>query len=459
MSRYLPILLALFLVTALATSCSTTSKTSSETSAAKAAPAFVDSEQIPVMGSYFLGPEDAPITIVTFSSMQCPYCGRLAKTLEALLEHNPDVKVVFKHFPLPSQEQAGTASLAMLAAGEQGHFWEMHDAIFANLEYLRQDPAGLFGAIAREYGLDAKRLAADIEREDFVKIIVADLELGRDLGVRGTPASFVNGVFVPGAQPPAVFQQILNQQRELIKYLENEEGIPRPELYRTATAANIEAGLHLPEPPPKAEREADVPVVLIPVADDDPAKGNLDAPLVTIVEFSSYPCPFCARSQETLKALENLYPGELRFVFKQYPLSFQQNADLAALAARAAYEQGKFWEVHAWMFANQKNIHMIGAHLEELGIDQEKFQESLNDSAIAERVGADIQLGQQHGVRGTPAFFINGIRLVGAQPIETFQAVIDSQLDVARRLRDDEGLKGEALYQALVQYNLEQFAN
>ncbi|MFU8803155.1 MAG: DsbA family protein [Bradymonadaceae bacterium] len=449
----LRILLLIFLLVGVG--CSSASKVTADDPSLTKPAAYEDSDLIPLEGSHFLGREDAPITIVTFTSMQCPYCGRLSQTLHELVDENPDVKVVFKHFPLGFQEQAGPASRAILAAGEQGKFWEMHDGIFHNLPMLSGQPQLLFLGLATELDLDVERFRADFERPEYAEVIARDMELGRELGVQGTPASFMNGELFGGAQPREVFEAGLERQRGVLAVLKA-DGVDSKSLYREATAVNMAAGKHeAPAPEAAPSRAAAAPAAFIPVNDDDPMHGNLDDPLITIVEFASYPCPFCAKGQKTLAEIEKNYEGQVRFVFKQFPLSFQEHAELASLAALAAKEQGKFWEVHRWLFENQRAIHTIGAHLDELELDKEAFEAALNDEAIIAHMRRDIKLGEENGVRGTPAFFINGVRLVGAHPYPLFAEIIDEQLEIAERIRDEEGLEGEALYEAVSTHNLE----
>lgn len=165
--------------------------------------------------------------------------------------------------------------------------------------------------------------------------------------------------------------------------------------------------------------------------DDDPAFGPEDAP-VTIVEFSDFECPFCARFRsETFDALAEQYDGQIRFVYRDFPLSsIHPDAQKAAEAAECADDQGMFWEMHDVIFANQSNMGVaaLSGFAEDLELDMSDFDECLNNGKYADEVLADLQEGQTYGVTGTPTFFINGVRLVGAQPLSAFQAIIDQEL-------------------------------
>ena len=165
-------------------------------------------------------------------------------------------------------------------------------------------------------------------------------------------------------------------------------------------------------------------------ADDDAARGPKDAP-ITIVEFSDYQCPYCARGEESVTAVLEKYGDKVRVVYRDYPLSFHQNAEISAIGSECAEEQGKFWEMHGAMFANQQKL--AAADLIEtaagLGLDKEEFKACLESGKYREEVQNDFQEGASYGVTGTPAFFINGVMLSGAQPPEAFYKIIDRELE------------------------------
>jgi protein-disulfide isomerase len=167
----------------------------------------------------------------------------------------------------------------------------------------------------------------------------------------------------------------------------------------------------------------------VPVRPDDPSRGNARAP-VTIVEFSDFQCPFCSRAGPTLKQIEQTYGKDVRIVWKHQPLPFHPEALPAALAAEAARQQGKFWEMHDKLFENQRALSAASyeAWAKELGLDVGKFKAAMADPQVKERVLADQALGNKVGANGTPTFFVNGEKVVGAQPFEAFKAVIDRRL-------------------------------
>lgn len=161
-------------------------------------------------------------------------------------------------------------------------------------------------------------------------------------------------------------------------------------------------------------------------------KGNPNAK-VTIVEFSDFECPYCGRFfKETLPSIEKDYikTNKVKYVFYNYPLPFHQNAQKASEAAECAGDQGKFWEMHDALYADQTKLAV--ADLKKtaagLGLDMTKFNSCLDGSTKKDIVAADLALGQSVGVNGTPAFFVNGKLLSGALPYDSFKQVIDAEL-------------------------------
>ena len=164
-------------------------------------------------------------------------------------------------------------------------------------------------------------------------------------------------------------------------------------------------------------------------ADDDPVRGPKDAP-VQIIMFSDYQCPFCSKVEETMKQVREKYGDKVALVFRDFPLSFHNRAQKAAEAAGCAGEQGKFWEMHDKMFANQRALEPanLDTYATEIGLDMTKFKACLDSGQRAPEVAADMKAGQAVGVTGTPAAFVNGRFVNGAQPYEAFAKIIDDEL-------------------------------
>jgi protein-disulfide isomerase len=180
--------------------------------------------------------------------------------------------------------------------------------------------------------------------------------------------------------------------------------------------------------------------------DGDPIKGDRNARLV-LVEFTDYQCPFCARHvRDTFPQLEADYikTGKLRYVTREFPLeSIHPQAFKAAEAALCAGDQGKYWEMHARLFANQRALgaDQLGAHAQAVGLDEAKFSQCLSGGTKAAKVRRDLADGAKAGVTGTPAFFlgvadgatVKVVRVIkGAQPLASFKEAIDSALAAPR---------------------------
>jgi len=168
----------------------------------------------------------------------------------------------------------------------------------------------------------------------------------------------------------------------------------------------------------------------IPVSvDDDPSIGPADAK-ITIVQFAEYQCPYCGRAQETMDEVMKTYEGKIHFVFRDFPLSFHDRAIPAAIAANCADKQGKYWEVHSSFMANQRALQEadLSKAAADAGLDMSKWNECRKDPAIEAEIRKDMEDGNAAGVSGTPAFFINGIFLNGAQPFDKFKVIIDREL-------------------------------
>jgi protein-disulfide isomerase len=162
---------------------------------------------------------------------------------------------------------------------------------------------------------------------------------------------------------------------------------------------------------------------------NSPSRGPASAP-VEIVEFSDFQCPFCLRAHPTVDEVLKTYGDRVRFVYRHYPLPGHPNARPAAEAAECAAEQGKFWPYHDKLFATQSRLSDadLKQSAAELGMDASKFNACVDSHKYAAKVDTDLRAGQEAGVDGTPAFFINGRLISGAQPYENFKKVIDEEL-------------------------------
>jgi protein-disulfide isomerase len=169
---------------------------------------------------------------------------------------------------------------------------------------------------------------------------------------------------------------------------------------------------------------------MVDVATDGaPVRGNANAP-VTIVEFSDFQCPFCARAEGEIVKVRDTYKDQVKIVYKDYPLPIHPNAPKAAEASRCAREQDKYWEYHDVLFANHNALEVpnLKKFAADLKLDTAKFDTCLDSGKYADEIAKDMAEGSRVGVSGTPAFFINGRLISGAQPFSAFQEAIDDAL-------------------------------
>jgi protein-disulfide isomerase len=165
-----------------------------------------------------------------------------------------------------------------------------------------------------------------------------------------------------------------------------------------------------------------------------PEKGPKDAP-IELIEFSDFQCPFCQRANPTVEQVLKTYGNRIHFVYREYPLPSHPNARQAAEAAACADEQGRFWQFHDELFANPAKLTDpdLKDHAVAAGLDASRFNTCFDSRRFKSDVEKDIAEGNEAGVSGTPAFFINGRALEGAQPFEAFKRVIDEELAAKKR--------------------------
>jgi protein-disulfide isomerase len=398
-------------------------------------PADTTVYRIPVDDSPIRGSADALVTLVEFSDYQCPYCRQAHATVQQVeRKYAGKIRVVMKQFPLSFHPQARPAALAALAAGLQGKYWQMHEKLFASPQL---DPNTLEG-YARELGLDVERWKRDQADPKLAAVIARDTELGGNIGVGGTPAFFVNGRRLPGgAAPLETFSSLIDEE------LAKAEGVVRQGVPASQVYAKLQERAVTSSAPPPVIKKVDAPV-------DAASFGPLMAK-VTIVEWSDFQCPFCARAAPVVEQLRQAYPKDVRFVFRHYPLPMHADAALAAKAGVAAQAQGKFWQLHDWMYQHQRELDRASLEKQAaaLGMDLVKFRAALDAPETQARVEADVRAAQGSGVNATPTFFVNGREHVGGMPFDQLKAEIDREIARADKLLAS-GVKPTELYSRLV---------
>lgn len=363
-------------------------------------------------GAYAKGSESAEVTIIEYSDFECPFCARFYSDTLPQIEENyietGKVKFVYKHFPLSIHPNADDAAEATECAGAQGAFYDMHDRLFdEQSSWAREsNPTDTFVGYAEDIGLDTNEFRSCLESGEYADKVQADFQEGSEAGVRGTPAFFINGRMLSGAQPYAAFEEAIEAA------LAGEAPAPEP----TQPSA----------PEPSSDPE------LVAIDDGDkPVLGDADAP-VQVIEFSDFQCPYCQRWYDNEKsAIDALVEdGTVNFVYRHFPLEQlgHPQAEEAGLATECAGEQDAFYEMHDAIFESSswKTSDPLPAFEElaaDIGIDADAFSACYEDGTLSEQVDQDFEDGNAAGVSGTPSFFVLG----SADTADT-DALIDAQV-------------------------------
>jgi protein-disulfide isomerase len=371
------------------------------------------------------GPQDAKVTIVLWSDFECGYrCSGIEPALQALLAAHPqDVRLVWKFRPVPDHADSLLASEATLAAAQEGKFWPMHDRLFAEpgLDRAKLEQH------ASQLGLDMARFRQALDERTYTEQVLADLDLSDKLSIANLPQLFINGKPQPREEVSsealeARVKEELDRAKQLLKQGEPAEGV-----YAALIANGLEGvpepGLAELPPLPKGTYTVDL--------GGAPTRGPKDAP-ITLVLFSDFQCPYCARLEKTLARLGEEYGGRLRLVWKDAPnLEFHKEAMLAHEAGRAAGEQGRFWEMHDRIF---RRPYLLGrptleTYARELGLDMERFRAALDSGKYQEAIREEFAYGVSlAGPSGTPTLFINGRLIPGAYPYGVLRQIIEEEL-------------------------------
>ncbi|HEX7672165.1 MAG TPA: thioredoxin domain-containing protein [Polyangiaceae bacterium] len=372
--------------------------------------------KIPVGTSPVLGPADALVTVVEFSDYECPYCKRVQPVLEELRRrYGNDLRIVFKHNPLPFHARARPAAeLALEAYREKGNaaFWTVTKALFdAPADGMAPDD---LLRIAGAVGLNPGKVKAATERATPSPEIETDTELALDFNARGTPHFFVNGRRLAGAQPVEGFAALIDEQLGVATLLV-EKGVARNKVYDLILD-------HAETPPPQT-------IVDLGVVPKDRAFRGAANAVVTVHEFSDFQCPFCGRVLPMLQDLRKEFPRDVKMVWHNLPLPFHSRARAAANAAlevRARGGDAAFWKMHDLVFENQKDLSDDKlADLGKLaGVSREQVLAAIHEGRYEASIAEDLALAERAGIHGTPGFVVNGYVISGAQPLTEFRRTV-----------------------------------
>jgi protein-disulfide isomerase len=414
------------------------------------APSEMDSP-VPVLANDpAWGDRAAPVTIVEFDDFQCPFCARAAETIDQIEKnYGPQkLRVVFKNEPLPfhpNARPAAEAAATIHALGGNTAFWK-----FFELAYHDQADLGeaSYEAWAQQSGVPVGAFRDAFQSHRFASKVDDDMDLAQKVGVNGTPAFYINGISLGGAQPPEKFKEIIDAELAASS-ARREKGVSALGNYVAASKENFHKAADnddddAPAPP-------DTTVWKVPIG-TSPTLGPKTA-LVTIVEFSDFQCPYCKKVEPTLKRIRTAYGNDVRLVFKHEPLPFHPRAEPAAeVALEALAEKGQtgFWAAHDALFDSQPALD--DADLDkvatDLKLDLAKVHAAITTHKYQHTLDDDADAADDFKASGTPHFFIDGRRLIGAQPFDKFKTMIDEELVKARALVAA-GTKPENVYAEL----------
>ena len=293
------------------------------------------------------GPADAPITIIVWSDYACGYCNRVQATLDQLDLRLYPGQLRYVHRELPLDDDNTVAAEAGLAAAAQHRFRPMHDRLFGVNGRVDRTSVEL---LASQIGLDMVRFRGDLDAGTYRPAIAADIEDSRALGVTGTPTFFINGRAVHGNQALKVFVDVVDQELARASKI----AATHPADLYAALTADGHATADGPAGGRRRTRRSSTRTTVYRIGLGLPGHqlGPDDAP-VTIVEWSDFQCPYCARQAPVMAHVHAKNGNQVRIIYRHMPMEFHRDAELAAEAGVAAAAQGKFWAFHDQVFAHQ----------------------------------------------------------------------------------------------------------
>jgi protein-disulfide isomerase len=399
--------------------------------------------RVPLENSPTVGAATALVTLVMFSDFQCPFCFRAESTLRSLrTRYGNDLRIVWKHNPLPFHDHAQLAAEASMEAfAQRGNigFWRFHDILSENYQHLERADLERYAETA---GLDLARFRRSLDEHSHAQRITHDQQLAERLHAQGTPVFFINGRFLLGAQPEEIFVRIIDGARtEAQALLRRTPGLTRTGLYaRTMQGAEdsvpeIADSYNFGETNAPNDTQGDGfdTVHRVRTLPNTPSAGPVNAPIV-IQYFTDLQCPFCARVDATVQQLRAHYGNRLRLVYRHYPLPFHPNALPAANAAHEVFLQGgtqAFERFTRCVFEEQASldIELMARCAQRAGANAATVRIAVTEGRHTVRIQQDIAAANDtHLSLGTPAFFINGHFIAGSLPYEVFQRRIDGLL-------------------------------
>ena len=433
---------------------------------------LLDSTVLPVADSPVFGDPEAPMTIMVFPADNYQTIPTLRKVVEA---YPGQVRLVSKHVsalalqrgatfqdlrdadPMDSRKDRIALVLEALHRQDSELYWQATRALTAARPSFDEHPPEEVGAeLAQEYGLDVEQYRGDLEAAATAEAVAADTELAGDLGITGRSTIVFNGERVGGTHLELrSMVDIVERHLDILDELRN-NGVNEAQLYRKAVDRQVLEDETLPEIEGTPWKLADwsLPDIRrVELRNDDPVRGPDHAP-VTIVEITELEeCYLCSLQHAAIKNSLEEYPDEIRVVFKYSPRA----DDSSSRTVAAAHQQGQFWDAYTMLMDTARHqyptVRVAPAALaDELDLEKERFQRDLRAADTAEMIQQSADDVRAAGIRVVPSLIVNGLELYAPDPRQ-LEAVVEKQLEIARRLRNQEGLSGPELHEALIEYN------
>ncbi|TPV96787.1 MAG: hypothetical protein B7733_03035 [Myxococcales bacterium FL481] len=405
-----------------------------------------------------LGGQAPLVTLVVFGNYACPPCGRTWLMARNLVEdYGENIRVVYRHAPIPGYQPGDLAAEAVVAAGEQESFWAYHWRLIEHSDGDFSRPALL--AHAQALGLDVDKFAADLDGGLGSAALARYRRQALALGIAAGPVTFINGLVLMGGQAnEAAWHTLIDAEIARARALLR-DGVARADVYAEITKGAKVGRIRETDAATKLREEAKRDRASHPssdgggssafavdkrpeadkryrvVADGVPVDGPADAP-VLVVAFVDFQCPFCRKSAGLLGELRAKFPQDVKVAVRHLPLPIHPTAPGSAYAAEAAHRQGKFWPFHDRLLTAEgpAGLRQFTSLADELGLDVAQFKRDFEDPTIRTAVERDLSYAKRLGVAGTPAYFVNGRFLYGSQSLATVAGLVEEELKAAADL-------------------------
>lgn len=392
------------------------------------------------------GPDDAALTIVNFSDLQCPFSQKTYRLIKSAQKKYPEnIRHVYRHFPLNFHDSALPAARAAAAAYLQRKFWEMHDHLIEE-ELLKSFE--YYYDMAKEEGLNLKKFKSDYYSAEVTRIIDHDRAQGARFGVTGTPTLFFNGLRVVGISENR-FRKLLKQElkkgREIKKNNKN--------VYAETAGHGAERYTIPKKPPPEIPHD----IFAVPIPKSAFTEGP-DGSAVTIIFFFDMQCPMSRMTSRILKKLQEKFSGKLRIVYVHNPRDFHIHSEKAARAVEAAENQGKFIDMYEKLFEDQSLwktfdekafFDYLERTVNPMDMSFSRFMKDFEGERVKKALKTHKDTALNAGVRKTPLTFINGRMIPVPGPESIFSKVIKEEFFKASK-KLNEGIESENLYRVTV---------